>query len=87
MVGGAVVVAVLEKFGLTIGQLCFVLGAVCLASAVWIFRVLPTNPLRDFLSILFRAVYRLEVNGRENIAKAGPNAVGNGGRSALSIAP
>jgi acyl-[acyl-carrier-protein]-phospholipid O-acyltransferase / long-chain-fatty-acid--[acyl-carrier-protein] ligase len=31
--------------------------------------------LRDFLSILFRAVYRLEVTGRENIAKAGPNAI------------
>lgn len=75
MVGGAVVVAVLEKFGLTIGQLCFVLGGVCIASAAWIFWILPTNPLRDLLSILFRAVYRLEVNGRENIAKAGPNAI------------
>jgi acyl-[acyl-carrier-protein]-phospholipid O-acyltransferase/long-chain-fatty-acid--[acyl-carrier-protein] ligase len=75
MVGGAVAVAILEKLGLTIGQLCFVLGAVCFASAAWIFKVLPTNSLRDFLSILFRAVYRLEVNGRENIAKAGPNAI------------
>ena len=75
MVGGALAVAVLEKFGLTIGELCFVLGAICLASAVWIFKVLPTNPLRDFLSILFRAVYRVEVHGRENIAKAGSNAI------------
>ena len=42
MVGGALAVAVLEKFGMTIGQLCFVLGAVCFASAGWIFRV-PAN--------------------------------------------
>ena len=33
---------------------------------------LPTSPLRDFLSILFRAFYRLEVKGLENLAKAGP---------------
>jgi acyl-[acyl-carrier-protein]-phospholipid O-acyltransferase/long-chain-fatty-acid--[acyl-carrier-protein] ligase len=75
MVGGALAVAVLEKCGLTIGQLCLVLGAVCFASVAWIFKVLPTNPLRDFLSILFRADYRLEVHGRENIAKAGSNAI------------
>ena len=75
MVGGAIAVGVLEKFGLSVGQLCFMLAAFCLASAAWIFKVLPTSPLRDFLSILFRAVYRLEVNGRENVAKAGANAI------------
>ena len=32
-------------------------------------------PFRDFLSILFRAFYRLEVKGLENVAKAGPNAI------------
>ena len=36
---------------------------------------MPTNPLRDFLSILFRALYRLEVKGVENVAKAGPNPI------------
>src|SRR5215203_1408517 len=40
-----------------------------------IFRTLPTSPFRDFLSILFRAFYRLEVRGLENVAKAGPNAI------------
>jgi acyl-[acyl-carrier-protein]-phospholipid O-acyltransferase / long-chain-fatty-acid--[acyl-carrier-protein] ligase len=75
MVGGAIVVGVLEKFGLSVGQICFMLGAFCLASAAWIFKIMPTSPLRDFLSILFRAVYRLEVSGRENVAKAGANAI------------
>ena len=75
MVGGAIAVSVLEKFGLSVGQLCFVLGAFCLAAAAWIFKVLPTSPMRDFLSILFRAVYRLDVSGRENVAKAGANAI------------
>jgi acyl-[acyl-carrier-protein]-phospholipid O-acyltransferase / long-chain-fatty-acid--[acyl-carrier-protein] ligase len=36
---------------------------------------MPASAFRDFLSILFRAVYRLEVRGAENFAKAGPNAI------------
>ncbi|OWK23049.1 hypothetical protein AJ87_40265 [Rhizobium yanglingense] len=34
-------------------------------------KTLPTNPFRDFISILFRAFLRLEVEGLENIKKAG----------------
>jgi acyl-[acyl-carrier-protein]-phospholipid O-acyltransferase / long-chain-fatty-acid--[acyl-carrier-protein] ligase len=36
---------------------------------------MPTNAFHDFLSILLRAFYRLEVRGRENLDKAGPNAI------------
>ena len=36
---------------------------------------MPTNPLHDLLSIIFRAFFRLEVTGLENVAKAGPNAI------------
>lgn len=32
---------------------------------------LPTNPLRDLVSILYRAFFRLEVDGLENLEKAG----------------
>ena len=75
MAGGALALAWLESAGFTIAQLCFGIGALCLLASAWIFRVMPTNGLRDFLSILFRAVFRLEVIGRDNIAKASPNAI------------
>ena len=75
MTGGALVLALLEKAGLSIPQLCLGIGALCLLCALWIFRVMPTNWLRDLLSVVFRAFYRLEVSGREHIAKASPNAI------------
>ena len=75
MAGGSIVLALLEKAGFSIAQLCIGISALCLVSSVWIFRVMPTSGLRDFLSIVFRAVFRLEVVGRDNIAKASPNAI------------
>ena len=36
---------------------------------------MPASWLNDFLSIVFRAFFRLEVKGLENIAKAGHNAI------------
>lgn len=75
MVAGAVVVALLQAAGLTLSHLFLLIGVLTIAASVWILRTLPTNPLSDFLSILFRAFYRVEVTGRENIAKAGDNAI------------
>ena len=75
MVAGAVVVALLQAAGLSLSQLFLLIGAGALVASVWIFKVLPTNPARDFLSILLRAFYRLEIIGQENVAKAGPNAI------------
>ena len=42
---------------------------------MFIARTMPTSWLNDLLSIVFRAFYRLEVNGLENVAKAGDNAI------------
>ena len=75
MVAGAVVVALLQAAGLTLSHLFLLIGVLTIAASIWILRTLPTNPLSDFLSILFRAFYRVEVSGRENIAKAGDNAI------------
>ena len=75
MAGGALAFSYLQSMGLTLSQLFLVIAAICLLSAIWILKILPTNPLRDFLSILFRAMYRVEVVGMENLAKAGPNPV------------
>jgi acyl-[acyl-carrier-protein]-phospholipid O-acyltransferase/long-chain-fatty-acid--[acyl-carrier-protein] ligase len=75
MVAGAAVFAGLQAAGASLSQLFLLIGLGTIAAAVWIFKALPTNPLRDLLSIILRAFYRLEVTGQENIAKAGPNAI------------
>ncbi len=75
MVLGGVFFGVLQKIGCSFSQLFMVLAAICLISAVWIFKVMPTSAFRDLLSIIFKALYRTEIIGFENIAKAGPNAV------------
>ena len=38
-------------------------------------KYLPTNAFRDFISILFRAFHRLDVQGIENLAKAGDQPI------------
>lgn len=69
-VGGALV-AILQALGVTIPMLLFMLAVLNAAAAWLMLRNLPTNPFRDFVSILFRAFLRLEVEGLENIRKAG----------------
>jgi len=75
MVVGAIVLAVLQKFGLHDSLLFVLLGVANLVVAVIIARTLPTTWLIDLLSIVFRTFYRLEVTGLENVAKAGDNAI------------
>jgi acyl-[acyl-carrier-protein]-phospholipid O-acyltransferase/long-chain-fatty-acid--[acyl-carrier-protein] ligase len=71
MVAGGLAVAMLQKAGLGTASLFLIIGGACLAAALAIGRTMPASAFRDFLSILFRAVYRLEVRGAENFAKAG----------------
>ena len=75
MVVAGVVVALAQLAGMKPAVLFMILGAANFLVAAAIFHTLPTNPLRDFLSIVFRAFFRLKVEGSENIAKAGPNAI------------
>ena len=75
MVMGALGFGALQGAGFTLSQLFLLIAAICAAAAIWIFRTLPTNPLRDFLSILFRSIYRVEIVGAENLDKAGGNPV------------
>jgi acyl-[acyl-carrier-protein]-phospholipid O-acyltransferase/long-chain-fatty-acid--[acyl-carrier-protein] ligase len=75
MVLGAVGVGLLQAAGLSMGMIFILLAALSLAAAVWVLLVMPTNPLRDFAALVFRVVYKLDVHGLENVAKAGPNAV------------
>ncbi|HEX3938372.1 MAG TPA: acyl-[ACP]--phospholipid O-acyltransferase, partial [Xanthobacteraceae bacterium] len=75
MVAGALVLAVLQKLGLSTPLLFMLIGAVNLLMAVAIGQTMPASWLNDFLSIVFRAFFRLEVKGLENIDKAGHNAI------------
>ncbi len=75
MVGGLLATLGLQALGLSFAGVFAVLGVASLVAAGCIFATLPTNPLRDFAALVFRLVYRLEVRGLENIARAGPNAI------------
>lgn len=65
-------VAAIQALGTTIPQILVGLGLLNFAVAWLMLKTLPTNPFRDFISILFRAFMRLEVEGLENIKNAGP---------------
>src|SRR5215831_7675770 len=75
MVAGAIILAVLQKLGYSTAVLFALIGLANLAVAVAIGLTMPASWLHDFLSIVFRAFFRLEVIGLDNIAKAGHNAI------------
>src|SRR5262252_7011256 len=75
MVAGALVVALLQKAGVGVPILFLGIAAIGLLAALWIGKTMPTSAFQDFLSILLRAFYRLEVRGLENLDKAGSNAI------------
>src|SRR5215213_2653783 len=76
MVGGTIMVAVLQlALGLSAPGVCLLIGVCTLVVAVLIARTIPTNPVMDLLSILFRAFYRVEVRGVENLDNAGRNPI------------
>src|SRR3954454_3044117 len=77
IVAGTLVVAALQAFGATLPELFLLLGAANLITMVIVARTMPANGLRDFLTTMLRAMYRMEVKGAENldVDKAGPNPI------------
>ncbi len=75
MVGGTVAIAILQAVGLSTPGVFILIGIVTLGVAITIGRTMPANAGTDFLSILFRAFYRVEVKGVENLLNAGPNPI------------
>ncbi|MGV3552995.1 acyl-[ACP]--phospholipid O-acyltransferase [Rhizobium sp.] len=71
IVSGLGIVAGLQAIGLTVPAIVLILSVINLAVAWLMLVTLPTNPFRDLISIVFRAFMRLEVEGLENIKKAG----------------
>ncbi|WP_438753820.1 acyl-[ACP]--phospholipid O-acyltransferase [Pararhizobium sp. O133] len=68
---GLALVAGLQAAGLSIPMIILILSVFNVGIAWLMLITLPTNPFRDFISILFRAFMRLEVEGLENVKKAG----------------
>jgi acyl-[acyl-carrier-protein]-phospholipid O-acyltransferase/long-chain-fatty-acid--[acyl-carrier-protein] ligase len=75
MVAGSLAVAVLLAAGVSVPVLALILGLASLGVAIWVGRTMPRSAMRDLLSIIFRAFYRIEVRGLENVAKAGSHAI------------
>ena len=77
MAAGTVVVGLLQNEALfgayapSLSTLFLGIGAASLVAAIVVARTMPSNAVRDLLSIIFRAFYRLEVKGLDNIEKAG----------------
>ncbi|MER8489857.1 acyl-[ACP]--phospholipid O-acyltransferase [Mesorhizobium australicum] len=72
MTVGGLLVATIQAAGVSTGSILFGL-ALANAIAAWLMlKYLPTNAFRDFVSILFRAFHRLEVEGLDNLKAAGP---------------
>jgi acyl-[acyl-carrier-protein]-phospholipid O-acyltransferase / long-chain-fatty-acid--[acyl-carrier-protein] ligase len=75
MVAGALGLGFVQALGASMSTLFLIVAGIALVSGIGIFLFLPTNPLRDFISIVLRAFYRTEIKGLDNVAKAGPNAI------------
>jgi acyl-[acyl-carrier-protein]-phospholipid O-acyltransferase/long-chain-fatty-acid--[acyl-carrier-protein] ligase len=75
IVGGTLVVAALQAGELHEPLLLIGLGLLNAAMSVWLFRRLPGNMTGDFLNLLFRLIYRLEVRGLEHLSAAGERCV------------
>src|SRR5436309_6184562 len=60
---------------MTTSQLFVVLGLASLVVAILIGRTMPTSSMSDALSIIYRALFRIEVKGLENLHNAGSNVI------------
>ena len=75
MAASSVIVALLQMVDLTTSSLFMLLGLCSLLVAVAIGRTMPANALSDALSILYRAFFRIEVQGLDNLNNAGSNVI------------
>src|SRR5712671_5183167 len=73
--GSLVIVAMLQTAGMTTSQLFLLLGAASLVVAIVVGRTMPASALSDALSIIYRALFRMEVKGIDNLSKAGSNRI------------
>ncbi len=75
MTVGGLGVAAVQATGISVGTVAVILGVASIIAGVVMLIKLPTSPIHDFISILFRAFFRLEIVGAENLAKAGDTPI------------
>ncbi|UXN06727.1 acyl-[ACP]--phospholipid O-acyltransferase [Bartonella sp. HY761] len=84
MVIGALVIAFVQSgkvfsvqlfSGASLHSVLIGLSIASFIASFFMLRYLPTNPFRDFITILFRAFFRLEVKGLENLKNAGETPI------------
>jgi acyl-[acyl-carrier-protein]-phospholipid O-acyltransferase / long-chain-fatty-acid--[acyl-carrier-protein] ligase len=75
MVIGAAIVAAAQDAGLSVAAVFFGLGVACLLVAFAIARTTPTHVVADLVSIIFRAFYRVEIQGMDNLEAAGRSCI------------
>ncbi len=71
MTVGGLLLAGAQKLGFSVPAIFLALAGLNLVAAIVMLKILPTNPMRDAISILYRAIFRMEVKGLENLEKAG----------------
>lgn len=72
MVIGAAMLGVLDALELSVPSVFLVLAGLSLLSAIYIYSLLPEFLIRFVAFVLGRLMYRLEVQGHENIPETGP---------------
>lgn len=75
MAAGGAVVALLQMQGAGLAELIIGFSLLNIVATAMLLRALPGNPLRDLVSLLFRVFYRVEIEGLENLKKAGANPI------------
>jgi acyl-[acyl-carrier-protein]-phospholipid O-acyltransferase/long-chain-fatty-acid--[acyl-carrier-protein] ligase len=75
MASSTVLIAVLQTAGLTTSALFMLLGLASLIVAYAIGKTMPASALSDALSIIYRALFRIEVKGIDHLNNAGPNVI------------
>jgi acyl-[acyl-carrier-protein]-phospholipid O-acyltransferase/long-chain-fatty-acid--[acyl-carrier-protein] ligase len=75
MVIGTLLIALLQFLGVSTPILFVLVGVATLAVALAVGMTMPAHWVSDFLSIVFRAFFRVEVKGLANMQKGGPNPI------------
>ena len=71
MVIGSLLLALAQKLGVSVADVLLTLAVLNGLAVLVMLRYVPTSPFRDLISILYRAFFRMEVTGMENLEKAG----------------
>jgi acyl-[acyl-carrier-protein]-phospholipid O-acyltransferase / long-chain-fatty-acid--[acyl-carrier-protein] ligase len=75
MTAGAGALAILQSAGVSTPVLLAGVAVLNLVAGGVFAKILPMSPLRDFILLVYRLLFRLEVKGIENLDEAGPQRI------------